>query len=389
MDQKGQFFDIVAGIARHYKCTDKLVILRVGDNPQAKYNLLSYDGISWQKYAAIIIDTAESIGLKLEPFWKSNAETLLACILEMVAVSRIPSFADLIFYIYEINELKELVNDTICRNPSFAASSAATKVKAFLDLVPETRDGILSSTKTVVECFADPAIQAVFCPTENTVDFREIDNGKIFIISMAQKFSTERAFFNTFLKLLFMTHAAARFDDAGALPSKNLLVFIADEAQLLVTSSKRFADHEAVSIIREAKATYILATQSITSFGSVLKPGDVQSLVLNLSSKIYFTVADQTAAESASKDLGSRKILEKSKSVSKGTESISMREVEKPVYSPGELRALRKYECVIKHPSGKTDQLFLPPRDDAGNIPSYYYKDRYGIFWFLPYLLQI
>lgn len=389
VDQKGQFYEIVAGIAKHYKCEEKLVILRVGDNPQAKYNLLSYEDISWQKYATIIIDTAEAIGLKLEPFWKSNAETLIAGILQMIAVIRTPTFADIIFYIYEINELKNLVNNTIKKNSSFASYSAATKVKAFLDLVPETRDGVLSSTKTVVECFSDPKIQEVFCPQENTVDFREIDQGKIFIISMAQSFSTERSFFNTFLKLLFTTHAKARFDTPETLCKKNLIAFIADEAQLVVTSAKRAADHEAVSIIREAKATYILATQSITSFGSVLKKEDVQSLVLNLASKIYFTVADQNAAEIASKDLGIQRTLEKSKSVTKGTESISTREIEKPIYSSGELRALKKYECVIKHPSGKTDQLYLPPRDDAGDIPSYYYKDRFGVFWFFFYLLQI
>ena len=109
----------------------------------------------------------------------------------------------------------------------------------------------------------------------DTVDFRDIDQGKIFIISMSQRYNQERLFFNTFLKLLFMTHAKLRFDDPKNLPGKNLLVFMADEAQQVVTSSHRASDYEAVSFIREAKATYILATQSITSFTPKLKKEDV------------------------------------------------------------------------------------------------------------------
>lgn len=389
VDQKGQFHEIVAGTAKHYKCEDKLVILRVGDVPQVKYNLLSYPGIPWKTYASIIIDTAEAIGLKLEPFWKSTAETLLGGILEMVAASRTPTFADLEFYVNTPEELKQLCTRIIKENKVYSAYLAAEKVHSFLSLVPETRDGVLTSTKVIVNCFSDPKIKEVFCPEKNTVDFRDIDQGKIFIISMSQRYNQERLFFNTFLKLLFMTHAKLRFDDPKNLPGKNLLVFMADEAQQVVTSSHRASDYEAVSFIREAKATYILATQSITSFTPKLKKEDVHALVLNLSNKIYFTIPDQDAAEIASKDLGTYQGVEETKSTGKGGESISRRNVVKPRYSTGVLRALKKYECVMKHPSGKTDQLYLPPRDDVGRIPSYYYKDRFGVFWFFPYLLQI
>ena len=59
VDQKGQFYEIVAGIAHHYHLENKLVILRVGpEESPARYNILSYPGISWSSYAALIIDTS-------------------------------------------------------------------------------------------------------------------------------------------------------------------------------------------------------------------------------------------------------------------------------------------------------------------------------------------
>ena len=388
VDQKGQFYEIVAGTARHYGMEDKLCILRIGGDSLAKYNILSYPGISWQSYAGIIIDTAESMGIKLEAFWKSNSEQWLYGILGLVASERIPTLADLVKYTYDSDALKALVKRASAKTDPIT-QDASQKVQGILNLPAVTLGGVLGSVKTIINYFNDPAIQEVLCPKENTVDFRDVDKGKIFVISMAQKYDRQRVFFNTFLKLLFMTHAKYRFDDPENLPKKNLLVFFADEAQQIVTSSAYASDHEAVSVIREAKATYVLATQSVTSFLSRLKKEDVQALVLNLSSKMYFTVADQEAAELASKDLGVFETDEISKSVSKGVETISTRKAEKAVYTAAELRALRKYECVLKHPSGKTERMFLPPRDDAGNVPKYYYKDRFGLFWFLPWLFQL
>lgn len=390
VDQKGQFYEIVDGIARHYGMEDKLCILRIGGDSLAKYNILSYPGISWQSYAGIIIDTAESMGIKLEAFWKSNSEQWLYGILGLVASERTPTLADLVHYTYDNEALKALLKRaSINKNLSREAQDAAQKVQGILELPAVTFGGVLGSVKTIINYFNDPAIQEVLCPKQNTVDFRDVDKGKIFVISMAQKYDRQRVFFNTFLKLLFMTHAKYRFDDPVNLPKKNLLVFFADEAQQIVTSSVYASDHEAVSVIREAKATYVLATQSVTSFLSRLKKEDVQTLVLNLSSKIYFTVADQEAAELASKDLGVFETEDVSKSVSKGVETISTRKAEKAVYSAAELRSLNKYECVLKHPSGKTERMFLPPRDDSGNVPKYYYKDRFGLFWFIPWLFQL
>ena len=393
VDQKGQFYEIVAGIAGHYQLSDKLVILRVGpEESPARYNILSYPGISWSSYAALIIDTAESMGIKLEPFWKSKAEVLLRGILQMIGGYRTPTLGHLVRYTNNQNDLEQLV-DKVLKEPELAGDEAvrgAQEIKGqILDLgAEETKSSIMATTQSMVAYFNDPKIQEVLCPEENTVDFRDVDKGKIFVLSMAQSYDRQRIYFNTFLKLLFMTHAKYRFDDPGSIRKKNLLVFLADEAQQIVTSSAYASDHEAVSVIREARATYILATQSTTSLAARLKKEDMNTLILNLASKFYFTVADQEAAEVASKDLGLIKTKEVSKSVSKGVESISTRDIEKPLYSPAELRKLKKFQCVLKHPNGTTEKMFLPPLDDEKRIPAYYYKERFSFLWWFFWKIQ-
>ena len=232
--------------------------------------------------------------------------------------------------------------------------------------------------------FGNPDIREVFCPAENNVDFTNIDKGKIFVISMPQRYSRERNYFNTFLKLLFSNHARFRFDK----PAKyNLICFIADEAQLVVTSSEMSSDHDTVAITRESNATYILATQSITSLAPKLTTEKLNVLILNLSSQIYFTVADSKSAKLVSEVFGERTIVEESKSKSYQGTTTNRRKVEKPIYKPSELRNLKKYQCIIKHPDGRHEKLYMPPVGKRGKVPYFYYRDRFGIFGWLFYLM--
>jgi len=262
---------------------------------------------------------------------------------------------------------------------------ALKKLKHFMKLSQGQKDGILGACKNMLNFFGNPDIREVFCPEQNNVDFSDIDKGKIFVISMPQKYSRERNYFNTFLKLLFSNHARFRFDK----PAKyNLIAFVADEAQLVVTSSEMSSDHDTVAITREAKATYILATQSITSLAPKLNAEKLNVLILNLSSQIYFTVADSKSAKLVSEVFGVHTVNEESKTKANHGTSITRREVEKPIYKTSELRNLKKYQCIIKHPDGRHEKLYMPPVGRNGKVPFFYYWDRFGIMAPLRYLLR-
>jgi len=389
VDQKGQFYELVRKVAATFDAEDKLVVLRVRENARNKYNLLSYPDIPWRTYAGIIVDTAESIGVRFsDSFWKNSAEELIEVMLQLTAVGKTPTFADLYDIINDKENMQSLVDDLTLMSNALSGieqEMALKKLKHFMKLSPGQKDGILGACKNMLNFFGTPVIREVFCPDYNTVNFQDIDKGKIFVISMPQRYSRERNYFNTFLKLLFANHAKFRFDTPG---KYNLIAFIADEAQLVVTSSEMSSDHDTVAITREAKATYILATQSITSLAPKLNAEKLNALILNLSNQIYFTVADSKSAKLVSEVFGEHTVIEESKSTGKGGSSTNRREVEKPIYKPSELRNLEKYQCIIRHPDGRHEKLYMPPVGDNGNVPYFYYWDRFGVFGWMFYLIQ-
>ena len=389
VDQKGQFYEVVSEVAKRYGAAKKLVVLRTGKKAKNRYNLLSYPGIPWRTYAGIIVDTAESIGVRFtDAFWKNSAEELIEVMLQLVAVGKTPTFTDLYDIINDKENMQCLVDDlTLMSDKLYGIEQemALKKIKHFVKLSQGQKDGILGACKNMLNFFGNPDIRDVFCPIKNTVNFTHMDKGKIFVISMPQRYSRERNYLNTFLKLLFASHARFRFDK----PKKyNLLAFIADEAQLVVTSSEMSSDHDTVAITREANATYILATQSTSSFAPRLNAQKLEALVLNLSNQIYFTVADSKSAKLASEVFGEHTVTEESKTSGKGGSSTSRREVEKPIYKPSELRNLKKYQCIIRHPDGRHKKIYMPPVGKIWGVPYFYYRDRFGILAPVMYLLQ-
>jgi type IV secretory pathway TraG/TraD family ATPase VirD4 len=388
VDQKGQFYEVVREVASTFDMEDKLVVLRVGNDAKNKYNLLSYPGIPWRSYAGVIVDTAESIGVRFsDSFWKNSAEELIEVMLQLIAAGKTPTFADLYDIINDKENMQSLVDDLTLMSNALSGieqEMALKKLKQFMKLSQGQKDGILGACKNMLNFFGNPDIREVFCPTENNVDFTNIDKGKIFVISMPQRYSRERNYFNTFLKLLFANHARFRFDKPG---KYNLICFIADEAQLVVTSSEMSSDHDTVAITREANATYILASQSITSMAPKLNKEKLDVLILNLSSQIYFTVADSKSAKLVSEVFGDHTVVEESKTKGYNGTSTTSREVEKPIYKPSELRSLKKYQCIIKHPDGRHEKLYMPPVGKNGKVPYFYYRDRFGIFGWIFYLI--
>ena len=389
VDQKGQFYEVVKEVADNFYADEKLVVLRVGNDAKNKYNLLSYPGIPWRSYAGVIVDTAESIGVRFsDSFWKNSAEELIEVMLQLIAAGKTPTFADLYDIINDKENMQSLVDDLTLMSNALSGieqEMALKKLKHFMKLSQGQKDGILGACKNMLNFFGNPDVREVFCPEQNNVDFTDIDKGKIFVISMPQRYSRERNYFNTFLKLLFSNHARFRFDK----PAKyNLIAFIADEAQLVVTSSEMSSDHDTVAITREAKATYILATQSITSLAPKLNAEKLNVLILNLSSQIYFTVADSKSAKLVSEVFGVHNVVEESKTKANHGTSITRREVEKPIYKASELRNLKKYQCIIKHPDGRHKKLYMPPVGKKGKVPYFYYWDRFGIMAPLRYLLR-
>jgi len=381
VDEKGNFHEILSSICKYYKYEDKLITLQVKPEfaspdwkPKYRFNLLSYPGIPWSAYAKIIVDTASSLGQESDKsFFKTQAQIHIAKAMEFLEVLNIPvtlsNIAELLKSKGSFIEMTKDMTDEQSVHPS-----AMHFADNFLDQPEEQQGAVTSTIYNYLHFFNEPDLKEIFCSEDSNVKLEDMDNGHIFCISLPQKFQVERKYINTFMKFLYYTHALRRFD----LPAKkwkksNLLVFFADEAQGIVTStSTGMEDSRVVDKIREAKATVVFATQSTTSYKGVLKPDNVKVLLLNLSNQIYYTLADSEAAKLAADILGSKEVVKRNYSYSHGNTSTYTQKKDEPIYKESMLVKLKKFNCIIKHCEGNSIKTKLPPVNAKYKRPSYY-----------------
>jgi type IV secretory pathway TraG/TraD family ATPase VirD4 len=238
----------------------------------------------------------------------------------------------------------------------------------------EQMGGVKETIANYLQFFLTPDIAQVFCASENSFDFKDIDRGKIICVAMPQKYQMERRYINTFLKMLFYAHALRRFDRPNEERAEdNLIILWADEAQRFVTASEDgMSDYNCIDVMREAKATLIAAAQSSTSFIPPLGEEKAQVLTLNLRNRMIFKAADEIGAVESADFLGQRKIRQKTSGFSGGMITRSYTPVDEHKIKPYELRHLRKHQCILVHCEKGFRKTLLPPLDADGKIPKWF-----------------
>jgi type IV secretory pathway TraG/TraD family ATPase VirD4 len=238
----------------------------------------------------------------------------------------------------------------------------------------EQMGGVKETIANYLQFFLTPDIAQIFCSDKNSFDFKDIDRGKIVCVAMPQKYQMERRYINTFLKMLFYTHALRRFDRPKEERAKdNLIILWADEAQRFVTAAEDgMSDFNCVDVMREAKATLVAAAQSSTSFIPPLGEEKAQVLTLNLRNRMIFKAADEAGAVESADFLGQRKARQKTTGYSGGMATRSYTHVEEHKIKPYELRHLKKHQCVLVHCEKGFRKTLLPPLDANGKIPKWF-----------------
>src|ERR1017187_1451608 len=203
-----------------------------------------------------------------------------------------------------------------------------------------------------------------------------MDEGKIICLALPQCYQTERRFVGTFLKLLFYTHALARFDSSPAQRAQHpLLLLLVDECQHFVTVSEDgLSDHAVVDVIREAAVAGVAATQSTTSLVPVLGAEATKVFTLNLRNRLIFTAADEDDAKASAEFLG--KFMRRERSVTRGNGRHTITFYDKEDYriKPHELRALHKHQCLLVHCEHGHRKTTIAPIQPDGTIPAWYRK---------------
>lgn len=356
IDEKGVYWETLSAMAYHYHREHDLIHLQIRADdsdphwtPPHRYNLTGDRSIPFTTYAKFVVDTATSLGQGGDKgFFKSQAQTHIAHALEMLFELRQPvtllGAFELLSDFDLLEEQMENLGDLL--QTSRRAAVHAHFTNRFLNQPEEQMGGVRETVGNYLQYFLTPEIAEVFCTGESTFDFGAIDQGRIILTTMPQKFQTERRYVNTFLKLLFYNHALGRFDKPKAERAKdNLLILWADEAQRFMTASEDgTSDYNCVDVIREAGVTIVAAAQSTTSLIPPLGNDKSKVLTLNLRNRLIFRSADEADAVQAADFLGKKRVIKRSWGYSAGKRSVNYHETEEHKLKPHELRNLRDHE---------------------------------------------
>lgn len=388
IDEKGVYWETLAAMARHYGREHDLIHLQIrstDEDPQCKplhrYNLTGDRSIPFTTYAKFIVDTATSLGQGGDKgFFKSQAQTHIAHALELLYELSRPVTLRGAFELLSDRDLleEEMENlEGLLETPRREAVYAHF-ANRFLNQPDEQSGGVRETIGNYLQYFLTPEVAEVFCTGESTFDFAAIDRGKIILTTMPQKFQTERRYVNTFLKLLYYSHALRRFDKSKSERAKdNVLILWADEAQRFMTASEDgTSDYNCVDVIREAGATIVAAAQSTTSFVPPLGNDKSKVLTLNLRNRMVFRAADEADAVQTADFLGKKRVIKRSWGFSAGKRNVNYNETEEHKIKPHKLRNLRDHECVLVHCERGFRRVTLPPLEPDGVVAKWFSRWR-------------
>jgi type IV secretory pathway TraG/TraD family ATPase VirD4 len=266
--------------------------------------------------------------------------------------------------------LREVIDELEARE---STRELARHFQKYASQPAEQLAGIMGTVGNYLHYFTTPEIAEVFC-RDSTFSLSDVDHGKIICLALPQKFQTERRYVGTLLKQLVFIHALRRFDlPRQEREKKNLLLFLADEAQhFLTVSEDGLSDHHVVDVVREAGVAFVAATQSSTSLVPALGSENAKVLLLNLRNRIIFTAADEDDARASAEFLGKKPKRKRSRTRGRDHASETVHDEDAFRIEPHELRGLRNHECILVHAESKFRRCFLPPIEADGRVSGWY-----------------
>ena len=380
IDDKGIYWETLSQMAKHFGREDDLILLQVRPDdaastwqPRYTYNLTSDRSVPFNTFAKAVVDTAASLGQAGDKaFFKNQAQTHIAAALETLReIGADVTLENAYHLLLDQGDLDEAMTDLASSHQTMRRRELAEHfTNRFLSQPPEQIGGVKETIANYLQPFITPEIAQVFCAAGNSFDFADLDRGKIICVAMPQKFQMERRYINTFLKMLFYTHALRRFDKAADERQRdNLLILWADEAQRFVTASEDgMSDYNCIDVIREARATVVAAAQSSTSFIPPLGREKARVFTLNLRNRLIFKAADEEGALESADFLGKKRAIKKSWGYNSGKMSRNYSEQEEHKIKPHALRILPKHTAVVVHCESRYRRKRLPPLEPDGRI---------------------
>ncbi len=349
--------------------------------PKERYNLVSDPRLPYTTHAKNLVDTGASLTEgEQSSFFKPAAQQALTSAFELLETLGKPvNVLRAYEFLTDKGTMEELFEELL------DADSTPERIKlakyfdqTFLSAqAAEQKEGLVGTLKVMLGFFTHPDIAEIFCSDlPNTMDIQDVDKGKVLCTAMPQTFQTERRYINTYLKLLFYTHAMMRFDKPKSeRKNENLLIALMDEFQALATASEDgISDHNVIDRLRAANCCLILGMQSDASLFPVLGKEKAQVLTLNCRSRIAFRQPDPEGAQAVAEFIAKvekKKVSKSSGFLGKDASTTVNKEWDYEV-QPGELMKMPDATAWIVHPSKNKIKLRIPAMDGAGKIPDWW-----------------
>lgn len=384
VDEKGVYWETLRDMFRHLGRSDDLILLQVRPDgaspdwePAHTFNFLDNPNLPWSAKAKIVCDVASAIGQRNEQsFFRMQAQVQIEFAFRVLAAVQLPVTLDNAYEFLTSDKMLEELMAEIAKN---RATGTQALLEHYWDALkaqpPEQLGGVKTTVANYLKFFTDPDIAAVFCPPKSSFSLDQIERGKVVCVALPQRFQVERRIVNTLLKLAFYSQVLHRFDrPAEQRAGDNLLIFWADEAQKIVTSSEDgMSDYNVVDVIREARATVVAATQSYTSLIPPMRDEQrAKVFIANMANRVTFSAADEDSAKIAADTLGKRKAKKRTTGYSGGKRNVSWTDEDRYCIEPHELRRLRKFEAVVQHCEKGFRRVKLSPLGTDGRVPVWY-----------------
>ncbi len=392
LDEKGVFVEILRGIFRNHpnKSEEDLVVIELRSDrcsedwkPKVTFNFLDVPGIPYSNHAKTIVDVASALLKKGgdNPFFPQQAtihiEWGFKCLKAIDEPVTLKNCHDLLTSDSLLPKVMEILAALETDDAKLVRSHFQDN---YLGLNEETFKGVQSTIAGYLSYFTGPEVAEVFCPEEPaTFKFSDLDEGKVVSVSIPQKFSVERKYIYTLLKLSLYNHGLQRFDRLECeRKDDNLLVGLFDEFQKTATASEAgISDYNTADTLREAKVMIMAGTQSTQSLVPPMGSRDkAQVFISNMANKVIFKAADEESAKSAADGIGKREVWRKSHGVSGGKKSFNKHREDRYVIQPYEFRKLRKFQCVLQHCEQGWQKVVLPPIGLDGKICEWWNKAK-------------
>tara|TARA_B100000989_G_scaffold131285_1_gene97483 strand:- start:2445 stop:3971 length:1527 start_codon:yes stop_codon:yes gene_type:complete len=436
IDEKGSYAATLRSMTEHYGRKEDLKILSISENaedlPPVRLNLIGDLTVRPKTYAEALVKASEAVNggaknsdtffrdktifcialaieLIFEIYKERNDKGLRECRIGLDRVGAMLSSKEGFQHFLKVEGLIRTINtpipseqDECLADESFKSPSGEIVFEEITDPVIKSKridclleefenkmwcqpgdqlGGVLGTIANCLSHFsADPIINA-FC-RDSTFNFSDIDQGKIVCVSIPQSFSVERRYISATLKFLFYNHALRRFDyDENTLIKKNLLILWQDEGQRFFSEDDCNTD-----VIRQARATTVIATQSTTSlYAQLNNEKKTDATILNLRNRIIFQSSDATCAEVSSRFLGEKRTKNRTQSIGPGGKSTSISTTNSPAVSTAKLRGLKPHCAYISPGNNSAPRHYIiEPLDVNGDVPSWWPKfllKKYPFRW--------